>query len=716
MEFLKILPLRGPNIWTYRPVLEVWLDIGVLEDSPSNTISGFYERLSTWLPTLIEHRCGVGERGGFLERVREGTWPGHILEHVVLELQTLAGMQGGFGKARSTSVRGIYKVVVRSRSEKVSRAALNTGRDLVMAAIENRPFEVQAAITSLCDLVDRYCLGSSTACIVDAATERQIPSIRLTEGNLVQLGYGAHQHRVWTAETDQTSAIAEGISRDKDLTKQLLRSCGVPVPEGRVVESADDAWEAAKGIGLPIVIKPSDGNHGRGVSTELMTRDEVIAAYQLADDEGSAVMVERFIRGNEHRLLIVGGKLAAAVRGESVSVIGDGVSNIRQLIDQQINIDPRRGEAEAFPLDLISIDQMPSVHFEIKRQGYETDTVLPKGVAIVVQRNGNAGHDVTDEVHTDIIETAALAARIVGLDIAGIDFVAEDISKPLNEQQAAIVEVNAGPGLLMHLKPAEGEPRPVGKAIVDYLFAESDSGRIPVVGVAGTDGKALVAHIIYSLIQLNGQHAGLACAEGLYAGQRQLETGNCATWIAAQKILMNRKIEAAVIENSVTTILSEGLGYDRCQIGVVTNIDPAQHFGKFYIETIEQVYNAMRTQIDVVLGNGVAVLNAADPLVAQMAELCDGEVIFFTRDAEQSVIKTHIEQGGRAVLLSDEKIFLANGGVKTPLINLAAIPALNGNKAHEDIDCFLAAIGAAWALGISLDILITGIKTYVKAH
>jgi cyanophycin synthetase len=500
MKFLKILALRGPNIWTYRPVLEVWLDIGPLEDSPSNLIPGFYERLTAWLPSLAEHRCGIGEPGGFLLRLREGTWPGHILEHVTLELQTLAGMQGGFGKARSTSVRGVYKVVVRSRNEKVSIAALHAGRDLVMAAIEDKAFDVKAAIHHLRELIDSHCLGPSTACIVDAATARNIPSIRLTDGNLVQLGYGARQHRVWTAETDRTSAIAEGISRNKDLTKQLLTSCGVPVPEGRIVESPEDAWDAAEDIGVPVVVKPTDANHARGVSTELMTRAEVEAAYHLADAEGSEVLVERFVRGNEHRLLVVGGKLAAAARGETVSVLGDGVATVRQLIDQQVNSDPRRGEEEEFPLDVLLVDKNPAVRFEIERQGYAADSVLPKDVSIIVQRNGNVAFDVTDIVHPEVAAAVSLAARVVGLDIAGIDLVAEDISKPLNEQGGAIVEVNAGPGLLMHLKPAEGQPRPVGKAIVDHLFADDETGRIPVVGITGSSGKTRVAKILARFI------------------------------------------------------------------------------------------------------------------------------------------------------------------------------------------------------------------------
>jgi cyanophycin synthetase len=715
MEFLKILPLHGPNIWTYRPVLEVWLDIGVLEDSPSNTIPGFYERLCACLPTLIEHRCGIGERGGFLQRVREGTWPGHILEHVTLELQSLAGMQGGFGKARSTSVRGVYKVVVRSRNEQVSIAAIHAARDLVMAAIEDRAYDLPAALLKLSTMVDNLCLGPSTACIVDAASERGIPSIRLTSGNLVQLGYGARQHRIWTAESDQTSAIAESISSDKDLTKSLLQACGVPVPEGRLVDDADDAWEAAEDIGLPVVVKPRDGNHGRGVSTELMTRVEVEAAYYLACNEGSGVIVERFVRGSEHRLLIVGGKLAAASRGETVSVMADGSSTIRELIARDLNTDPRRGEAEEFPLELVLIDDNPAVLFEIERQGFSPESIPTAGVQVMIQRTGNVAFDVTDLVHADVIAVAALAARIIGLDIAGIDLVAEDISQPLEAQRGAIVEVNAGPGLLMHLKPAEGKSRPVGKAIVDSLFASDDNGRIPIVGIAGSSGKTLVAQIVSRLLHLSGKHVGLACSDGLYLDQRQVERTDCANWASAQKLLMNRSIESAVIENSINTILAEGLAYDRCQVGVVTNIDPAQLFADYYVETAAQIFNVVRTQVDVVLDTGVAVLNAADPLVAKMAELCDGEVIFFALDARLPVIEAHLERGGRAVVFAAGSLVLATGSSQVAVARLAAIALLKGATEQSlELEHIMAAVGAAWALGISPDLIRSGVKSFQK--
>ncbi len=712
MEFLKILPLRGPNIWTYRPALEVWLDIGVLEDSPSNTIPGFYERLTTWLPTLVEHHCGIGERGGFLQRLREGTWSGHILEHVTIELQNLAGMQSGFGKARETSVRGVYKVVVRSRNEQVSRAAIHAARDLILAAIENKPYDIAATVTRLNEMVDSLCLGPSTACIVDAATDRGIPSIRLTEGNLVQLGYGARQHRIWTAETDQTSAIAETISRDKDLTKTLLQACGVPVPEGRIVDTPEDAWEAAEDIGLPVVVKPSDGNHGRGVSTELMTREEVEAAFKLADDEGSEVIVERFIRGNEHRLLVVGGRLAAAIRGETVSLLADGRSTIRQLIDEQINSDPRRGEAEEFPLDVVKIDENAAAQFEIARQGYTADSIPAAGTSVLIQRNGNVAFDVTDLVHPEVAETVSLAARIVGLDIAGVDLVAEDISRPLAEQGGAIVEINAGPGLLMHLKPASGKPRPVGKAIVDSLFDECDDGRIPVVGICGTTGKAQVARILARLLKLAGRYVGVASKEGLSFDKRVVDKRDCDNWDSAQKVLLNRSVEVAVIENSLKTILSEGLGYDRCQVGIVINVDINQHIGEFYLETAEQVCNVLRTQVDVVLADGVAVLSAGELLVANMACYSDGEVIFFARDNRLPVIVDHLEKSGRAVLVREGTIVLSQGSHELSLLPLTAVPMLAGDAQSSELDYALAAVAAAWALGISTDLIRAGIATF----
>jgi len=718
IEIFDVMSLRGPNMWTYRPVLEAWVDIGELEDFPSNKIPGFYERLSTWLPTLIEHRCSPGVRGGFLMRLKEGTWPGHILEHVTLELQNLAGMPGGFGKARETPVRGVYKVIVRAWHEEVTRAALFTARDLVMAAIEDRPFDVPAAVDNLRRLVDEHCLGPSTACIVDAADDRDIPSIRLSDGNLVQLGYGVRQRRIWTAETDRTSAIAESISRDKDLTKSLLESCGVPVPEGRMVDSPADAWDAAESIGVPVVVKPYDGNHGRGVFTNLMTREEVETAYGVAIEEGNGVIVERFIPGNEHRLLIVGGRMVACAMGETASVVGDGKHTIDELIESQINSDPRRGSTEDHPLNRVRLDS--AARLELKRQGYADGSAVPaEGRTVLIQRNGNVAFDVTDRVHPSVAAHAALAARVVGLDIAGVDLVAEDISRPLAEQRGAVVEVNAGPGLLMHIKPAAGEPRPVGRAIVDHLFANrngvEDDGRIPVVGITGTNGKTVVAKLVARLLQLSGKHTGLACSDGLFLDRRQVEPGGRgekASWEAGHRILMNRAVEAAVFENDSGMILSQGLPYDRCQVGVVTNFGQPDHLGDYYVEDEDRMYNVLRTQVDVVLKTGTAVLNAADARLVEMAELCDGDVIFFSLSADLPAIAAHRAAGKRAVFVRDGKVVLATGASETALTDVSAIPLTYAGRVAFQIENVLAAVATGWALGISNDLIRAGIVTF----
>ena len=714
IKFLEIRYLRGPNIWTYRPVIEALVDIGDLEDFPSNTIPGFPERLAGFLPSLAEHRCSYGEPGGFLRRLQEGTWPAHILEHVTLELQNLAGMPGGFGKARETSSRGVYKVIVRAWHEEVTRSCLYAGRDLLLAAIRDEAFDVAGTVERLADLAERRLLGPSTGCIVEAATakDRRIPFIRLLPtGNLVQLGYGARSRRIWTAESDRTSAIAEGISRDKDLAKTLLASCGVPVPEGRLVESAADAWDAAEDIGLPVVVKPSDGNHARGVFTNLMSRAEVESAYAAAVDEGSGVIVERYVRGSEHRLLVIGGKLAAAARGETATVVGDGRSTIDELIDLQINSDPRRGAAEEFPLDVILLAENPVARLEVARQGFAPDSVPEAGREVLIVRSGNHTDDVTDLVHPETAATAALAARIVGLDICGVDLVCEDISRPLDEQRGAIVEVNAGPGLLMHLKPANGQPRPVGRAIVDELFPDGDDGRIPVVGISGSRGKTTVARLLASIVGLSGRNTGLACSSGLFVGRRRIDAGDSANWGSANRILMNRTVETAIVENGCDSILTEGLAYDRCQIGIVTNVEAERHFGRHDLSTAEQVFTVFRTQVDVVLPGGAAVLNASQPMLVDMAPLCDGEVIFFAADGELPAVVDHRGRGGRAVFVRDGEVVFGSRERDTVITSLRAIPFTDGGRIAAQVDNALAAAAAAWALGIGPEIVRTALET-----
>ncbi|MDO9404720.1 MAG: cyanophycin synthetase [Polaromonas sp.] len=732
IELLRINYLRGPNIWTYRPVLEVWLDLGALEDFPSNLLPGFNDRLVGLLPNLLEHTCGIGERGGFLERLREGTWCGHVLEHVVIELLNLADMPTGFGQTRSTSKRGVYRMVFRARDEHVARMALAEGHTLLMAAINDPPFptaDVLAATARVRATVDDCYLGPSTAAIVTAATSRGIPHIRLNDGNLVQLGYGASQRRIWTAETDLTSAIAEGIAGDKDLTKSLLASCGVPVPEGVIVASAAEAWEAAEDIGLPVVVKPSDGNHGRGVSLDLKTQEEVEAAFRVAEPHGSDVMVERFVRGHEHRLLVVGGRVVAAARGEVAWVTGDGRSTVVELVDSQLNTDPRRGLEEDFPLSRIEIHNDEAIVLDLQRQGLSPEAVPVAGRAVLIQRNGNVAIDCTDEVHPEVDHIVSLAARVVGLDIAGVDVVAEDIGKPLHAQGGAIVEVNAGPGLLMHLKPAEGAPRPVGRDICEHLFPTAETGdshdghaahtapagRVPLVGIAGSDGTQHVARLVAWLLHLSGRYTGLASRDGLFLDERRVDESDCSHWEAGQRLLINRGVQAAVFENGADTILRTGLAYDRCQVGVVTDLGGAAQLGAFDITEPSQMYKVLRSQVDVVLPGGAAILNAAYEEIASMRELCDGESILYSADPKSPALTQHCAAGGRALYVRQDRVVLATGSSEAFLSGLGKLSTWrerHAERAGLSDSTLLAAIGAAWALRIPLNLIGAGMEAF----
>ena len=727
ITLLRINYLRGPNIWTYRPVLEVWLDLGSLEDFPTDQLPGFNDRLVALLPALREHHCGVGEPGGFLQRMQEGTWHGHVLEHVVIELLNLSGMPTGFGQTRSTSQRGVYRMVFRARDEQVARSALAEGHRLLMAVIHNQPekpydaADVQAATDRIRAKVDDCYLGPSTAAIVAAATARGIPHIRLNDGNLVQLGYGASQRRIWTAETELTSAIAEGIAHDKDLTKSLLVTCGVPVPEGEIVSDAAQAWVAAQDIGLPVVVKPSDGNHGRGVSLDLKTQIEVEAAFEVAQRHGSEVMVERFVRGNEHRLLVVGGRVVAAARGEAAWVTGDGSSSVVQLVDAQLNTNPRRGVGEDFPLSRIHAATDGAIVLDLQRQGLSPDTIPAAGREVLIQRNGNVAIDCTDEVHPEVAHIVSLAARVVGLDVAGVDVVAQDIAQPLHGQGGAIVEVNAGPGLLMHLKPAEGAPRPVGRAICEHLFAltadspdDGRTGRIPVVGIAGSEGTACIARLVAWLLHLSGRHTGLACRDGLFLDQRCVDNADCTNWEAGQRLLMNRSVQAAVFENSADTILRTGLPYDRCQAGVVTDLSGAAGLAEFDITEDDQMYKVMRSLVDVVLPGGAAVLNADHALLVEMKALCDGEVIFYGSDPTAPAIAAHRADNGRALFVQNDQVVLATGATQAMLPGLGKVSNWRHRHAHRKISesTLLAAIGAAWALGIPLKLVSAGMEAF----
>lgn len=716
MEIRRVLALRGPNVWARFPVLEAWVDLGEWKDTASDEMPGFNERLMSWLPTLIEHRCSVGTRGGFFERLRRGTYLAHILEHVTLELQTLAGSDVGFGRARESNEEGVYKVAIEYEEEALGRAAVESGRALCLAAVRGESFDVAGEVSKLREIYLRVKLGPSTGAIVEAARGRGIPVQRLNEDSLVQLGHGSKQRRIVAAETDRTSAIAEAIAQDKELTRSLLSRLGVPVPHGRPVTSAEDAWAAAEEVGLPVVVKPQYGNHGRGVATNLETREQVIAAYEAARAHGSSVIVETFAPGQDYRVLVVGNRVAAAARRDPAQVVGDGHSTVRELVEA-VNRDPRRAEGHATILSKISLDA--NALGVLADQGMTEETVPSAGQRVLIRRNANlstggTATDVTDRVHPEVVARSVEAARIVGLDIAGIDLVCRDISRPLEEQGGVIVEVNAGPGLRMHLAPSEGSARPVGEAIVDLLFPKGETGRIRIVGVTGVNGKTTVTRFIAHLAMESDLKVGMTCTDGIYVGLRRIEAGDCSGPASARAVLSHPDVELAVFETARGGILRAGLAFEACDVAVVTNIGDGDHLGLHDIDTVEKLARVKRTLVEAVSPEGWAVLNAADPLVAAMAEHCAGSVCFFALSEEEAALRAHRERGGRALFVREGVVILAEGPQEERFIHVSDVPLAAGGRVGFQVENVLAGIGAAWVLGLDREAVSAAAQSFAS--
>ena len=708
MEIRKVLALRGPNIWANFPVIEAWVDLGPWKDSPSDSIPGLNERLMNWLPSMVEHQCSLGERGGFFERLRQGTYLAHILEHVVLELETLAGVEVAFGRASETSEDGVYKVVFKYREETLARECLTAARELCMAAVLDQPFDVQATIERLRETAERNLLGPSTNAIVQAAAGRNIPHLRLNRHSMVQLGYGAKQRKIRASETCSTSAIAESIAQDKELTRQLLQAAGVPTAQGYPVDSVEEAWETATYIGVPVVVKPQDGNQGRGVATNLTTQEQVTAAYQAALQESDSIIVEKFAPGNDYRILVVNGKVAAASRREPAQVMGDGQHTIQELVDRE-NGDPRRGEHHANVLSKIHIDKVALN--VLTDQGYTPQSVPPPGQTVLIRRNANLSTggmaiDVTELVHPEVAARAIDAARVVGLDIAGIDIIATDISLPLEPQGGIIVEVNAAPGLRMHLAPSVGEPQDVGGAIVDMMFPSAGDGRIPIAAISGTNGKTTVTRFLAHVFQGTGSFVGMTCTDGIFLNGRRIDSDDCSGPISAGYVLKNPNVEMAVFETARGGILRAGLGFDQCDVAIVTNIGDGDHLGLNDINTSEDLAKVKRTIVDVVSPTGTAVLNANDPLVVNMASYCPGNVLFFALNPAHPVIAAHRAAGGRAVFVRNKTIILAAGSDEDEVITLDRIPMTFDGRISFEVENALAVLGAAWAMGVPRDVMV----------
>ena len=705
MEISRIRALRGPNLWSRHTAIQALVSCADSELALSH-LPGFEARIRNRFPHIGAMRP-IGYEGEISVA--------HALQFAALNLQAQAGCPVSFSRSAPTTEPGIYQVVVEYTEEAVGRRAFELAQTLCEAARADLPFDLDAAVTELRELDEDERLGPSTGSIVHAAVARDIPYRRLTHGSLVQFGWGSKQRRIQAAEIDTTSAIAESIAQDKELTKQLWESAGVPVPVGRVVDNVEDGWKAALEIGLPVVTKPFDGNQGKGVTVNIVSRDHFDIVFAVAQEYSKHVMVEKFITGNDFRMLVVGDKLIAAARREPPTVIGDGVHTVSELVDI-VNSDPRRGTGHATSLTKIRFDNI--AHARLAVQGYTADSVLPKGARAVLRNNANlstggTATDVTDDVHPEVAARVIAAAQMVGIDICGVDVVCENVGRPLEEQGGGMVEANAAPGLRMHLDPSYGKGRDVGTAVIDTMFAPGEDGRIPIVAVAGTNGKTTTVRLISHLIEQTGKRMGMTTTDGVYVHNRRIDTGDCSGPKSAKNVLMHPEVDAVVFETARGGVLREGLGFDRCNVAVITNIGMGDHLGLNYITTTDELAVVKRVIVQNVGASGTAVLNAADPSVVKMASACPGHVIYFAIDPHLPAMMTHRAQGKRA-LYRDGNVIVAAEGTLVERLDFSGIPLTRNGAIAFQIENAMAAIGAAWALGIDWNTIRLGLASFVS--
>ncbi len=704
MEVSRVRALRGPNLWSHHTSVEAIVACTPEEES-IGALPGFETRLRSLFPQL----------GQLQPLGHDDTIPlAHVLEVVTLDLQAQAGCPVTFSRTTATLERGIYQVVVEYSEEDVGRLALTLAENLIAAARNDAPFDLQDALTQLRDLDEDVRLGPSTGSIVQAAVARNIPFRRLTEGSLVMFGWGSKQRRIQAAEIDATGAIAETIAQDKELTKKLLDAAGVPVPHGRTVTDPDDAWAAAQEIGLPVVVKPKDGNQGKGVTVNITTKEQITAGFHAASEFRDDIMVERYLPGHDYRLLVIGDKLVAAARREPPNVTGDGVHSVQQLVDI-VNQDPRRGNGHSTSLTKIRFDDIALA--SLATQGMDADSVPPKGKRVILRNNANlstggTATDVTDDVHPEVAARAIAAAHMVGLDICGVDLVCDSVLKPIEDQNGGVVEVNAAPGLRMHLAPSFGKPRAIGEAIVDMLYEDGDDGRIPVVAVTGTNGKTTTVRLIAHLLTASGLRTGMTNTDGVYIEGRRIDSGDCSGPRSARNVLLHPDVDAAVFETARGGLLREGLAFDRCQVAVVTNIGAGDHLGLNYITTLEDLAVLKRVIVQNVAEGGMAVLNAADPTVADMANFTRGDVTFFAQDGNLPLMAMHRAQGRRAVFVEDGHLVCAQGKFEHR-IPLADVPITRGGVIGFQVENVMASVAAAWGVGIDWDKIALGLRTFV---
>jgi cyanophycin synthetase len=695
------------------------LDLEEMEESPSNKISGFPDRLKELFPTMYSHRCSVGTPGGFFERVEEGTWMGHIIEHIALEIQTLAGMDTGFGRTRDYGESGVYNVVFSYMEESVGRYAAKAAVEICEALIADENYDLDAAIQTMRELREESRLGPSTGSIVEEAESRGIPWFRLNKYSLCQLGYGANQKRIQATVTSETSSIGVELACDKEDTKYLLEQAEVAVPRGDIIRRERSLKPACDYVGYPLVIKPVDGNHGRGITVDIQNYEDALVAYNHAKESSrnGAIIVEKFIVGDDYRLLVINNRLVAAAIRTPAHVIGNGESTIQELIDE-VNRDPRRGYGHEEVLTQITINELTETI--IKDAGHTLDSVLEQDEKLILKdtanlSTGGTAEDITDIVHPANVSMAERISKIIDLDICGIDIMTTDISKPLSETGGAVLEVNAGPGFRMHLAPTTGLPRNVAAPVIDKLFPkQGDTGRIPITAITGTNGKTTTSRLIAHMAKMKGYRVGYTTSDGVYIQNRLLMTGDCTGPASAEFVLRDPTVNFAVLECARGGLLRAGLGFKNCDVAVVTNVSP-DHLGLKGIHTIEQLARVKGVVPETVLPDGTAVLNADDELVYEMRRNLNCNVALFSMDDNNTHIKAMQRKGGITAVYENGYVTICKGEWKMRVMKAEQIPLTYGGKAEFMIQNVLAAVIVGHVHGIHIEDMKMALETFIPS-
>jgi len=719
MKILEIKVLKGPNYWSVRrnKLIQMKLDLEDMEQKPTNIIPGFKERLAAMFPSMFSHRCSVGEPGGFFQRVEEGTWMGHVIEHVALEMQTLAGMDTGFGRTRGTGTHGEYYVVFSYMEEDAGVYAAKAAVRVTQAIADYVEYNLDDDIMQLREIREDTRLGPSTGCIVDEAAKRNIPFIRLNKQSLVQLGYGVNQKRIRATIASTTSNIAVDIACDKEETKNLLGAAEIPVPRGVIIRTELGLKEAIDKMGYPLVLKPVDGNHGKGATTNIIDWEMAVKALAAAQVYGRNIICERFITGFDFRVLVINNKFICAALRTPAAVTGDGEHNIQWLVDET-NKDPRRGYGHEKVLTSIKLDDFSKIMLDEK--GYTLETIPAKGELVLLKptanlSTGGTSTDVTDEVHPSNIFTCERISKIIGLDICGIDIMAADLRSPIAENGGAVLEVNAAPGFRMHIDPAVGIARNVAEPVIDMLFPKGSEGRIPIIAVTGTNGKTTTTRLVAHIAKSAGYKVGYTTSDGVYIQNQLLMKGDCTGPVSATFVLRDPTVDFAVLECARGGLLKSGLAFQHCDIAIITNVS-TDHIGLGGIDSLEQMAKVKAVVAETVFPHGYAILNADDDLVYEIRNNLTCHIGLFSMDENNPRIKKHCNAGGLAAVAENGYVTIMKGNWKIRVEKIVDIPITYGGKAVHNVMNTLPAILASYLYrNIKVDDIKEALESFIPS-